>query len=146
MKVITTLGLAFLLLILVFVLPRIIKEYDLMKSQETVTVKVVKLPDCSSGYKNKFIHISYNDKTYILRTKCKYVKSLVTGQEITMLHKTGTEVFLFPTENVTSELVMTIFLAAFMTLCIGILIRKRRVTNRDAHNSGLAKAGLTNMG
>lgn len=116
-----------------------------MKSKETVTVKVVKLPDCTSGYKNKFIHISYNDQIFILRTKCKYVNALVTGQQITMLHKPGTEIFLFPAENVTSDLVTTILLAAFMALCIGILIRRQRVTIRDAHNSGLAKAGLTNI-
>lgn len=79
MKLITILGLAFLVIILVFVLPRKIKDYDLTKRQETVTVKVVKLPDCTTGYKNKFIHISYNGRTFILRTKCKFVKSLVTG-------------------------------------------------------------------
>jgi hypothetical protein len=134
MKLITIIGLAFLAIILVFVLPRTIEEYNLMKSPETVTVKVTKLPDCSSGYKHKFIHISYNNQTYILRTKCKYVKSLVTGQQITMLHKTGTEIFLFPTENATSELVTTILLAAFMIFCIGVLLRKQRMTNQDAPN------------
>lgn len=134
MKLTTILGLTFLVIILVFVLPRTIEEYNLSKSQETVTVKVIKLPDCSSGYKHKFIHISYNDQTYILRTKCKYVKSLVTGQQISMFHKPGTEIFLFPTENGTSELVMTILLAAFMALCIGVLICKQRVTNQIAHN------------
>ncbi len=106
-----------------------------MKTQDTVTVKVVRLPDCTTGYKNKFIHVSYNGRTYVLRTKCKYVKSLVTGQQITMLHKPDTEIFLFPTENAKSELVMTILLAAFMTLCIGVLIWKQRVTNQNAHNN-----------
>ena len=142
MKVITILGAAFLVVILAFVLPRKIEEYNLMTSQETVTVKVVKLPDCSFGYKHKFIHISYNDQTYVLRTKCKYVKSLVTGQQITMLHKAGTEIFLFPTENSTSELVTTIILIAFMTLWIGILLWKQRVTNQNAHNIGLLQVGL----
>ena len=63
-----------------------------------------------------------------------------------MLHKNGTDIFLFPTENATSELVMTILLAALMILCIGILIWKQRVTDPNAHNRGLAKVGLKNLG
>ena len=131
---ITILGLTFLVIILVFVLPRKMKEYDLTKTQDAVTVKVVKLPDCNNGYKNKFIHISYNGRTFILRTKCKYVKSLVTGQQIGMLHVPDTEIFLFATENAESELVATILLAAFLTLSLGILIWKQHVTDQNAHN------------
>jgi hypothetical protein len=135
MKVITILGLTFLAIILVFVLPRKIEEYNLMKSEESVTVKVTNLPNCSFGYKNKFIHISYNDQIYIVRTQCKYVSSLVVGQQIKMLHKADTEIFLFANENATSELMTTILLAIFMTLCLGILVRKHRITNPNAHNT-----------
>ena len=145
MKVITILGVAFLAIILFFVLPRKIREYDLTKTQDTVTVKVVKLPDCTTSYKNKFIHVSYDGRTYILRTKCKYVKSLVVGQQIIMFHEPNTEIFLFPTENAKSELLTTILLGAFMTLCIGVLIWKQHVTNRNAHNMSIANSGARHL-
>lgn len=139
MKVITILGLAFLIAILAFFLPRTIEEYKVMQSQETVTVKVTILPDCSSGYKHKFIHFAYNGKIYILRTKCKYVKSLVVGQQMPMLHKSGTEIFLFPYENVTAELVATVLLAILMTVCVVVLIWKQSKIIQNAHNKRLGK-------
>ena len=58
-----------------------------------------------------------------------------------MLHKSGTEIFLFPTENAKFELATTILLTTFMTLCIGALIWKQRVTNQNAHNIGIANSG-----
>lgn len=104
--------LALLLLILfsTLILPRTIQEYNLSKSQESVMVTVKLLPNCSSGYRNKFIHISYEGRTYIIRTKCKFVQGLAKGQLIAMLHKPGTDLFLFPNENTTSELVITCLL------------------------------------
>ncbi len=139
MKAATVLGLAFLIAILVFFLPRTIEEYNVMRSQETVIVEVTKLSDCSSGYKHKFIHFVYNGKTYISRTKCKYIKSLVVGQQLTMVHKTGNDIFLFPTEDVTSELLATISLAILMTVCVGVFLWKQMKARQNAHNKGFGK-------
>lgn len=129
MKVVTFLGLVFLVAILTFFLPKSIEEYNVMKAQKTVIVKVTKLPDCSFGYKHKFIHFFYNGRTYIQRTKCKYVKSLIVGQEILMYHKPDTEIFLFPNVDVTLELGATILLAVLMTICVGVLLRKQWKTS-----------------
>jgi len=141
MKLITLLGVAFLVAILVFFLPKTIEEYNVRKSQKTVTVKVTELPDCSFGYKHKFIHFSYNGRTYTKRTKCKYVKSLTVGQQIPMYHKPDTEIFLFPSENVISELGATILLAVLMTVCVCVLLLKQWKKTPNAHNKSIAASG-----
>jgi hypothetical protein len=125
MKAITILGIILLMLFSTFVLPRKIQEYKLTQSQESVSVTVKQLPDCSAGYKNKFIHISYEGKTYILRTKCKYVESLTKGQTLVMLHEPETDIFLFPNEDTTTELVTTILLIGFFAFCAGAFVWKK---------------------
>src|SRR5688500_2291297 len=107
-----------LALLLLFILPRTIEEYRLHQSNSFVTVTVEQLPDCSSGYKHKFIHINHNGSTHILRTKCKYVKGLSVGQQLEMLHKPGTEIYLFKEEEVMSELVSVVLLALGLALCL----------------------------
>ena len=126
MKAVTILALILLILFITFVLPRKIQEYKLTQSQESVSVIIRQLPDCSAGYKNKFINISYEGKTHILRTKCKYVESLVKGQMLVMLHKPETDIFLFQGEDVTTELVSTISLVGLFAFCFGALLLKKR--------------------
>jgi hypothetical protein len=126
MKAIAILGLILFILFSTFVLPRKIQEFRLGQSQESVMVTVKQLPDCSVGYRNKFIHIIYEDKTYIIRTKCKYVESLVKGQTIVMFHKPDTDIFLFPNEDTTTELVTTLLLVVFFAFCVGAFVWKKR--------------------
>lgn len=80
------------------------EKYELSKTRNFVTVKILKLPDCAIASKGKFIHIEYQDTKYILRTKCKYVDSLLAGQKIMMLHKPNTKLFIFRNEAFNSDL------------------------------------------
>jgi hypothetical protein len=113
----------FLALLLIFVVPRTVEKYNLHKSDNFVVVTIKKLPDCFSGntkhrYRNKFIHINYKGSTHILRTKCKYVSGLLEGQQLEMLHKQGTEIFVFKEENVTFELISVILLSLAAVVCL----------------------------
>lgn len=129
-----------LALLLIFILPHKIEEYKLHQSNSFVTVTVEKLPDCSSGYKHKFVHINHNGSTHILRTKCKYVNGLSVGQQLEMLHKPKTEIFLFKEEEVMSELVSVFLIVLVLIVCIAksVLHKKKQRTT-----SSFAKAGLT---
>jgi hypothetical protein len=93
-----------LLIITATILPRTITEYNIYKSPQIGVVKVLKLPNCEAGYKNKFMTIRFEEKIYTLRTKCKYTKNLSIDQNIPMLYSKGSDIFLFPQENPTLEL------------------------------------------
>jgi hypothetical protein len=122
----------FLTVLLIFAVPRAIEEYNIHKSNNSVVVTVVRLPNCSSGNRNKFIHISYEGSVHILRTKCKYVSNLTEGQRFEMLHKPGTEIFLFKEEDVTFELISVAVLVLATTVCmvINLLPNKHKGRSR----------------
>ena len=116
--------LAFLLLIaFIYILPTKIQEYNVAKSGNYVTVTVLKLPKCSSGRRNHFIDIEYKGETYSLRTKCKFVRGLSTGQQIKMLHKPDTSIFLFKQADVETELISNILLIAGMVISLIFILK-----------------------
>ena len=140
MKLFTTICIIFIAIVLSINASRVLKEYRLSKSEDFVTVTIQKLPDCSVGYRNKFICISYNGTTHILRTKCKYVAGLVKGQQLEMLHEPDTEIFLFKEENVTTELIAFTLLVFILIVCLitGLkpLIPERKVGTTPVSRNG----------
>jgi len=118
MKLITFIAAILLSVILIFKFPRTIEVYQVSQSGEKVIVTIQRLPDCSSGYKNKFISITYNNQIFVLRTKCKYVQKLSERQQLLMLHKPGTDIFLFPEENAGLELIAVILITIAIILCL----------------------------
>src|SRR5690349_8952263 len=114
-----------LALILLLNAPRVIREYRLSKSDNLVIVTIQKLPDCSIGYKHKFIHIVYNGTTHILRTKCKYVAGLSKGQPLEMFHEPNTEMFLFKDDDVTFELISFSLLALILIICFVVRLKTK---------------------
>lgn len=104
MKILIVGGLLLVIMSIVL-LPRKLQEYNTYKSGDLVFITVLGLPNCEFGYRNKFIIIQFERKSYSLRTKCKYTRSLHRGQSIQMLHADGTDIFLFPKEDQTLELV-----------------------------------------
>jgi hypothetical protein len=131
----------FLTLLLFFKFPRTIDEYKLSQSGDTVAVTIQRLPDCSSGYKNKFIHINYDNQTYILRSKCKYVQKLSEGQKVLMLHKSGTDIFLFREENIMFELIAVILIAIAVLFCLIFLFRPFKSKTKMRTTSASQKQG-----
>lgn len=117
------------LIVLTFILfPETIQKYQLNKTDNFVTVTIVELPDCTIGYKNKFLTINYNGVNHILRTKCKYVRNLQTGTNIKMLHKDDSNIFLFKEEDVTFDLISLIILC--LAGILSLIISFRRNINR----------------
>lgn len=114
----------FLAVIIVFWFPRTIQEYKLQRSNNQVMVIVERLPDCPARYKHKFIHVRYNGSTHVLRTKCKFVAGLSVGQQLEMLHKEGSEIFLFKNEDVTFEVISLIALSFVAVACFIISFRR----------------------
>ena len=141
MKLITVIGTLFFTLLLFFKVPRTIEEYKLSQSGETVSVNVHRLPDCSSGYKNKFIHINYRHKTYILRTNCKYVRKLSKGQQVLMLHKPGTDIFIFREENKMFDLVALILIAIAFLFCLIISFKQSNIKRKIRTTSATQNLG-----
>ncbi len=130
----------FLIALSIILFPKTIQKYEVSKTNNFVLVKLSKLPNCKSGYKNKFVHIYYHDITYILRTKCKYVVGLQEGQKIKMLHKEGTNIFLFKGENVTFDFIALIILAFAGVLCL--IINSKRNSQRHHTKAVLKNQGL----
>ncbi|HWI94255.1 MAG TPA: hypothetical protein VNT20_23440 [Flavisolibacter sp.] len=122
MKILIVGGLL-LVIMAIALLPRKIQEYNTYKSGNLVFVTVLGLPNCEFGYKNKFITIKFERKSYSLRTKCKYTGSLHRDQSIQMLHADGTDIFLFPREDQTLELVsnFAIGIVGIIIILIGAL-------------------------
>jgi hypothetical protein len=114
-----------LLIITAIILPRTIIEYNIYKSPQIGVVKVLKLPNCEAGYKNKFMVIKFEEQTYTLRTKCKYTKNLSTGQNIRMFYSKGSEIFLFPQENPTPELGACLLLGVIGITIIAVGLFKK---------------------
>lgn len=124
MKVFALLSLLMFIIFVSLVLPNQVAAYKLSQTRETVTVIVKALPDCNSGYRNKFIRISYEGEQFVFRTSCKFVAGLVSGQSIKMLHKADTDLFLFPEEDTITELIACIILTVFFALGGSYLFKK----------------------
>jgi hypothetical protein len=108
----------FLIALSIILFSKTIQKYEVIKSNNFVWVTVSKLPNCKSGYKNKFLYIYYNNTNHIFRTKCKYVEGLQEGQKIKMLHREGTDTFLFKEENMTFDFIASIILALVGLICL----------------------------
>lgn len=124
MKVFALLSLLMFIIFVSLVLPHKVAAYKLSQTRETVTVIVKALPDCNSGYRNKFIRISYERQEFVLRTSCKLVDGLAVGQSLNMLHKPDTNLFLFPEEDTITELIACIILTVFFALGGSYLFKK----------------------
>ena len=127
MKWLLILGDIFLIILSIVLLPGTIAKYKLSKTNNFSLITIEKLPNCHHGYKNKFLHIRHEGKSYILRTKCKYLDGLYESQEILMLHKPGTNIFQFKAQNVLFDLISLVLLGVmgFFFVVIGYLKLKR---------------------
>lgn len=90
-------------------------RYRAYEQGQYVNVMLKTLPNCNYGYKNKFLKLDYNGIEYVLRTACKYTKKYEAGQQIKMLHIPGSNIFLFPEEDVKSD-----FLSGILILIVAI--------------------------
>lgn len=124
MKLIALTSLVLFIIFISLVLPKKVAAYKLSQTREIVTVLIKELPDCRFGYKNKFIRISYDGQEYILRTSCKWVAGLRVGQSINMLHKSDTDLFLFPEEDTLSELLTGLIVTVMFAICSVYLFKK----------------------
>ena len=108
----------------IFWLPDTIQKYKLQGSNNLVTVTVEKIPICNMGYKRNYITVNYKGSTHILRTRCKFVSHLSEGDEFEILHKEGTDIFLFKEENITWELIA--YFGVLLAAILYILFRSKR--------------------
>ena len=136
------LGNIFLFALSIILLPKTVDKYQLSKTENFVSVTVTRLPNCENGYKNKFLDISYEGKIYSIRTKCKYVRTLVKGQQVSMLHKPDTDIFMFEQEDVTFDFVSLFFLAAVPIVCLIVGVKSLKAKGRLRTTTAYAKAGL----
>ena len=101
-------------------------DYKIKDSKKIVTVRLIELPNCETGgYRNKFVRFEYNGSEIIKRTKCKYVDTFHVGQNIEMFHKDGTDNFIFPNEEVLTNLVSGLLLGLLALVIAIIAIRKK---------------------
>ena len=116
----------FLIILAAVGTPNAFLNYKIHKSKEAVSVKLLELPNCSNGsYRNKFLTLEYNGLKYVLRTSCKYVNTFHVGQQVEMFHKDGTNNFVFPNENVLSEL-FSVLTIGLVGIAIGFIAIKRK--------------------
>ncbi len=108
----------FIICLSIILLLTTLQKYELSRTKNFVLVTIQKLPDCNKGYKNKFLSIDYNGITYTFRTKCKYVQHLQEGQQLSMLHNSGTDIFIFKEQNIKHELIALTILALIGILCL----------------------------
>jgi len=131
MNKILIIGGLILVAVTVVILPRTIAEYKTFRSAHVAEVKVLKLPNCEVGYKNKFMTVLFEEKSYILRTKCKYTKNLIVGQNLPMFHTQGSNIFLFSNENPVFELCSNLMLGAIGVSIITLGFIKHKTFSRN---------------
>jgi hypothetical protein len=125
LKKLLIIGGGLLIVMAVITTPRTFAEYNVQKHGQLVGVTLLKLPNCSFGYKNKFLTLDYEEHRYTLRTSCKYIKNFQEGQQIQMLHGFGSNIFLFQNEDLTIEILSTIGLARAGIVIIVIGFKKK---------------------
>jgi len=136
MNKILLVGGALLLFVSLIILPRSLTEFHIKQSGQLVTVQLLKLPPCNYGYRNKFMTLKFNNANYTIRVKCKYTRNLTEGATTRLLHKPGSDIFVFQQEDTVSELLSDIAIGIIGLLIITIALFKIR---KDAHNTRLAK-------
>jgi hypothetical protein len=97
-----------LIIISLVTFPEAFRRLGVQSTGALVTVTIVKLPNCKNWYKNKFVSINFEGSNYILRAKCKYLVNLEAGMNVQMLHKSGSDIFLFEKENVLFNLLSSL--------------------------------------
>ncbi len=120
-----------LIAIAAIIFPNKYLNYQIHDSKQFVTVKLIELPNCNSGYRDKFLKLEYKGVKYILRISCKYVRDYQPGQQIQMLHKEGTSNFLFENEDVIFELIFDFIIASLGIIIVGIAIRNNKKINSE---------------
>ncbi len=113
------------IIIAAIITPNAILNYKIHESKETIIVKLLELPNCNNhSYKNKFLTLEFKGIKTILRTSCKYVSNFHVGQQIEMFHKEGTNNFIFPNEDVFSELISALTIGLLGIIIVIIALKK----------------------
>lgn len=105
-----------MILILMGVIPlrNKFEEFEVQKRGKLITVQITEVP-VPFGCKNKyFIKFNYANKRYLKQVGCSFAENHKAGESVQFKHTDGTNIFLFPNENVVKE-----FLASGTLLLIG---------------------------
>jgi hypothetical protein len=114
MKIFLILGGIIVIVIGTIPLQRKFQEYEVQKGGKIITVLLTKVP-VPFGCKDKyFIGFIYENKRYSKQVGCNFAELHKAGDSVQLKHKEGTDIFLFPNENVIKE-----FVASGMLVLVG---------------------------
>ena len=83
-----------------------IAEYDTQRNGEMVKGRIAGVPNCGGTTKTKrYIKFRFENEIYSKRTTGKPCREFKLGDSIVLKHTKGTDIFLYDTETVESELI-----------------------------------------
>lgn len=134
-------GLFLLIFVCLIPLPRHFQEYKVQTQGQLVNVQLTYVPysvGCKIKYSMKFV---YAGNEYSKKVGCNFDETHKIGDIIRLKHLEGTDLFLFPEENITKEFFAFGALALFGVFLVIYGSRKKPT---DAYNIALAKKRLKN--
>jgi hypothetical protein len=92
-------------------LGRDIKEYDVQKNGELITVTITYIPNCIGSKIKYFMKFTYAGREFDKKVGCGFADTHKIGETIKLKHTDGTDIFLFENENKETEFISTTLLA-----------------------------------
>jgi hypothetical protein len=118
-------GIFIIIFICIVPLPRKIKEYNIQKNGNIVSVVITYIPHCIGTKIKHFMKFRYAGQEFDKSIGCNFSDTHKVGETFNLRHIEGTDIFLFENEKIETEFISAGLLALFGIAFIVIGVRKK---------------------